>query len=263
VSTLRDEENVTPKDLALVLESAKELEKADVVSGVLLRSLMKAKYLAEPKGHFGLATKFYCHFTSPIRRYPDLGVHRIVKAFLRGETDKSSVSRLSKYAERNATESSQNELRALYAEREIDELYKTIYMGDFLGEEFDGAICSVTSFGFFVRLENLCEGLVPIESLGAPFYFDETSLTLSSGRKTFALGQKVRIRVKEANIITRRVTFVLVSSEESEALGYKPIVVKKKPSDKKPHGSTKGKKQSYRNKNGKKGGKRKRGSYRR
>lgn len=254
VSSLRDLENVTPRDLALVLESAKELDKAEVVSGVLLRSLMKAKYLAEPKGHFGLATKLYCHFTSPIRRYPDLGVHRIVKAYLRGETDKASVSRLTKYAEKNATESSQNELRALYAEREIDELYKTIYMGDFIGEEFDATICSVTSFGFFARCENLCEGLVPLESLGAPFYFDEVSLTLSSGRKTFALGQKVRIRVKEANVITRRVTFSLVSAEESENLGYKPIIVQRKRQDdksrdaKRHSSSKKGKKQSYRNK---------------
>lgn len=256
VSSLRDLENVTPKDLALVIESAKELGKAEVVSGVLLRSLMKAKYLAEPKGHFGLATKLYCHFTSPIRRYPDLGVHRIIKAYLRGEVDKSSASRLAKYAEKNATESSQNELRALYAEREIEELYKTIYMGDFIGEELDATICSVTSFGFFARCENLCEGLVPLESLGAPFYFDEVSLTLSSGRKTFALGQRVRIRVKEANVITRRVTFSLVSAEGSENLGYKPIVVqRKKQSDKtrerKRHASSKkGKKQSYRNKQG-------------
>lgn len=247
-SSIRDCENVTPKSLSLVLESARELGKAEAVSGVLLRSLMKAKYLSEPKGHFGLATKLYCHFTSPIRRYPDLGVHRIVKAYLNGETDKASISRLSKYAEKNATESSQNELRALYAEREIDELYKTIYMGDFIGEEMDATICSVTSFGFFARCDNLCEGLVPLESLGAPFYFDEASLTLSSGKRTFALGQRVKIRVKEANIITRRVTFSLVSADEADNMPFRPIAVKKSGKEKqRKKGSVRSKKQSYRN----------------
>ena len=247
VSPILDFDNVTPKALSLVLDSAKELGKGEVISGVLLRSLMKAKYLSEPKGHFGLATKLYCHFTSPIRRYPDLGVHRIVKAYLAGECDRAGVSRLTKYAEKNATESSQNELRALYAEREIDELYKAIYMADHLGEEMDATICSVTSFGFFARCDNLCEGLVPLDSLGAPFYFDEASLTLSSGKKMFALGQRVRVRVKDASAVTRRVTFSLVSAEECDAIGFKPIVVAK-PSQKKKATSKKDKKQSYRNK---------------
>ena len=258
-STIQDFENVTPKALSHVLESAKELGKGEAVSGVLLRSLMKAKYMSEPKGHFGLATKLYCHFTSPIRRYPDLGVHRIVKAYLNGETDKQGVSKLSKYAEKNATESSQNELRALYAEREIDELYKAVYMSDLIGKELDATICSITSFGFFARLDNLCEGLVPIESLGAPFYFDEASLTLSSGRRVFALGQGVRIKVVDANIVTRRVTFSLVSADEGDVVGYKPILVQKKsPSSKRRNVSQqKGKGQLYRGK-GKRGHSRKR-----
>lgn len=250
-SSIRDVENVTPKALSLVLEDAREKGKAEVVSGVLLRSLMKAKYLSEPKGHFGLATKLYCHFTSPIRRYPDLGVHRIVKAYLRGEADKQGVAKLSKYAEKNATESSQNELRALYAEREIDELYKTIYMGDFIGEEMDATICSVTSFGFFAKCDNLCEGLVPIESLGAPFYFDEASLTLSSGKKMFSLGQAVRVMVVEADIIKRRVTFSLVSASEPDIPLFKPIIAQKsKQRQSRSKGHTKSKKQAYRSKRG-------------
>ena len=215
-SSIRDVENITPLSLSAVLESAREKGKADVISGVLLRSLMKAKYLHEPKGHFGLATKLYCHFTSPIRRYPDLTVHRIVKKYLEDCVDKSSVSKLSALAERAAKRSSENELRALYAEREIDELYKAVYMGDFIGEEMDATISSVTSFGFFAKCDNLCEGLVPLNSLGAPFYFDEASLTLSSGRRTFALGQRVKIRVVDSDVVTRRVTFSLVSCEEAE-----------------------------------------------
>lgn len=217
-SSIRDVENITPLSLAKVLESAKELGKSEVVSGVLLRSLMKAKYLHEPKGHFGLATKLYCHFTSPIRRYPDLTVHRIVKKYLEGCVDKTTISKLSKLSERSAKQSSENELRALYAEREIDELHKAVYMGDFIGEEMDATISSVTSFGFFAKCDNLCEGLVPIASLGAPFYFDEASLTLSSGRRTFALGQRVRVRVVESDVVTRRVTFSLVSCDEAERI---------------------------------------------
>ncbi len=215
-SYIQDVENVTPLSLAKVLESAKEIGKSEVISSVLLRSLMKAKYLHEPKGHFGLATKLYCHFTSPIRRYPDLTVHRVVKKYLEGCVDKSTISKLTKLCERSAKHSSENELRALYAEREIDELYKAVYMSDFIGEEMDATISSVTSFGFFAKCDNLCEGLVPIASLGAPFYFDEASLTLSSGRRTFALGQRVKIRVIESDVVTRRVTFSLVSCDEAE-----------------------------------------------
>ena len=223
VSSIREEGSITPASLAAVLESAREIGKADVVSGVLLRSLMKAKYLHEPRGHFGLATKLYCHFTSPIRRYPDLGVHRIVKAYLNGRTNKSEISRLAKYAEKNARESSENEMRAVYAERKIDELYKAIYMSKFIGQELDATISSVTSFGFFARCDNLCEGLVPLSSLDGAFFFDETSLTLASGRRLFALGQRVKVRVVDASAITRRVTFELVSCEEAEIELQKPF----------------------------------------
>ena len=215
-SSLRDTEDITPLDLSRTLESAREIGKGEVVSSVLLRSLMKAKYLHEPKGHFGLATKLYCHFTSPIRRYPDLGVHRIIKAYLSGDLDRSALSRLEKYAERNARQSSENELRALYAEREIEELYKAVYMGDFIGQELDATISSITSFGFFAKCENLCEGLVPVSSLGSPFYFDETSITLSNGKMTFELGQSVRVKVVEASVVTRRVTLELVECEDAK-----------------------------------------------
>ena len=213
VSSLRDSESVTPLALASVLQSAKELGCAEAVSGVLLRSLMKAKYTSTPSAHFGLATKLYCHFTSPIRRYPDLSVHRILKIFLHSRLDKSELSRLAKFAEKSGRESSENELRALYAEREIDELYKTVYMADRIGEEMDGTICSVTSFGFFVKCENHCEGLVPLSSLDHGFFFDEARLTLCSTRGAFVLGQRVRVRVAQASIITRRVTLELIEAE--------------------------------------------------
>lgn len=224
VSPIADAESITPLSLSLVLEDARKKGKAEVASGVLLRSLMKAKYMHEPKGHFGLATKLYCHFTSPIRRYPDLGVHRIISSYLNNEMNKSELSRLTKYAERSAKESSDNELRALFAEREIEELYKTVYMSDFVGEVLEGTISSVTSFGFFVKCDNLCEGLVPIVTLG-PLYFDEGSITLSSPRRIFALGMRVKVKVLEANVITRRVTLELVECEEADRGERLPPVV--------------------------------------
>lgn len=205
----------SPKQLSVILENARELGKSEIVSSVLLRSLMKAKYSAEAKPHFGLATDLYCHFTSPIRRYPDLSVHRIIKAVLSGSITADKVTKLSVFAEKSAKASSENELRALYAERGIDDLYKTVYMADRIGDEIDGSICSVTSFGFFVRTEDMCEGLVPISTLNGDFFFDEANYTLASNDRIFKLGQRVTVSVTEADIISRKVTFTLISCDEA------------------------------------------------
>ena len=227
VSSINKDE-VSSLDLSVVLEDAKRRGCGEVVSGVLLRSLMKAKYSSVPKIHFGLATDCYCHFTSPIRRYPDLSVHRIIKSYLDGSYTENA-KRLSKFADRSAKESSENELRALYAERGIDDLYKAIYMKDRLYKEYDATICSVTSFGFFAKTDKLCEGLVPIGTLDGHFYFDESNLVLSSGKKSYRLGDRVKIKVVEADVTARRVTFALVSegsqnekSEHSSAPSKKP-----------------------------------------
>lgn len=218
----------SPKQLSIILENARELGKSEIVSSVLLRSLMKAKYSAEAKPHFGLATDLYCHFTSPIRRYPDLSVHRIIKAVLSGSITVDKVTKLSIFAEKSAKASSENELRALYAERGIDDLYKTVYMADRIGDELEGSICSVTSFGFFVRTDDMCEGLVPISSLNGDFFFDETNYTLTSSDRIFKLGQRVTVSVTEADIISRKVTFTLVSCGESIVPKEKHISVSKK-----------------------------------
>jgi len=205
----------SPKQLSALLEDASRLGLSDVVSSVLLRSMMKAKYSSAPKPHYGLATELYCHFTSPIRRYPDLSVHRIVKSVIGGKIDADSVARLEAFAGRSADASSENELRALYAERGIDELYKTVYLMDRIGEERDGVISSVTSFGFFVRTEDMCEGLVPLTSLSGDFFFDEENYTLTSRDRIFRLGQRVKIIISEADIISRRATFTLTCCDEA------------------------------------------------
>lgn len=194
-----------PSAYATILEQAKEKGLSEILSTVMLRSMMKAKYSSVPGSHFGLSIPLYCHFTSPIRRYPDLSVHRIVKAALRGEIIGKKLSSLSSFAEKSALESSQNELRALEAERDITDLYKTLYMSDKVGESYDGVIGSVTPFGFFVTLQNTVEGLVPIESLGGKYVFDEKSYTLSCTKKAYRLGQRVRVCIERADLAQRRI----------------------------------------------------------
>lgn len=216
-SPLKARSKITPTQLAKILENAKKTEHFSIVSSVLLRSLMKARYSSVQKAHFGLATELYCHFTSPIRRYPDLSVHRIIKAVLNGQIDEKALPKYEKFAALSAQMSSENELKATYAEREIDDLYRCVYMADRIGQEYDAVICSVTGFGFFARCENLCEGLVPIEALGNGFYFDKDNLILQRGKTAFRMGQAVKIKVLDADIRQRRVTFGLVSYEEIEA----------------------------------------------
>ena len=239
----------SPKQLSVILENAKRLGKGEIVSSVLLRSLMKAKYSAEAKPHFGLATDLYCHFTSPIRRYPDLSVHRIIKAVLSGSITADKVTKLSVFAEKSAKMSSENELRALYAERGIDDLYKTVYMADRIGEEIEGSISSVTSFGFFVRTDDMCEGLVPISTLNGEFFFDEANYTLTSSSRIFKLGQRATVSVTEADIISKKVTFTLVSCEEATVPKEKRIYSPKKPTlDQPKRKASDKKKKDYRSK---------------
>lgn len=198
-----------PSSFSAILAESREKGISSVLSNVMLRAMMKAKYSAQAAPHFGLAIDLYCHFTSPIRRYPDLTVHRIVKAMLRGEAVGEKLTRLTAFAGESAARSSENELKALAAEREIDDLYKVIFMSDKVGEEFDAVISSVTSFGLFVQLPSTIEGLVPIETLDGRFSFDEKHFVLSYGRTAYRLGQSVRVRVTSADIPSRRISMEL------------------------------------------------------
>lgn len=189
---------------APILAEAAERGIENVVSRITLRTQMKAKYSEVRSDHFGLALSYYCHFTSPIRRYPDLSVHRILKyAMENGE--EAAKKRYAKFAAESAVASSDNELKALNAEREIEDLYKVIFMEKEVGKEFDAVISSVTSFGLFCELENTCEGLIPIESLGEGFFYSESTQTLSRGKMQYRLGQPLRIRIVEANVLRRRI----------------------------------------------------------
>ncbi len=203
---------IHPSALQRVLIEANGKDIATTVSYVMLRSLAKARYSAQCAPHFGLASDRYCHFTSPIRRYPDLSVHRIIKAVLHGEMDSAALAHYSSFSERSAKMSSENELKALFAEREIEDLYRMLFMRDKVGCEFDAVISSVTSFGLFAELDNTCEGLIPIASLEGGYYeFDERSFTLSCGENIFSLGMRIRVRVEDVDVGLGKMELSLVS----------------------------------------------------
>lgn len=200
--------------LAKVLDQAKEKGINNTVNYMLLRSLMKARYSSVCIPHFGLAIEKYCHFTSPIRRYPDLSVHRIIKTVLHGEANGDMIDILARFADKSAAHSSEAEVKAVTAERAIDDLYRTVFMMNKIGEIFEGVISSVTPFGLFVELDNTCEGLIPIQSLNGYFEYNEESMTLSCGYTTYSLGQRVCVEIVDCDIISRRIEMDLIPDDE-------------------------------------------------
>lgn len=210
---------IHPKALQQVLEEVKGKEEERVISTVLLRSLKKAKYLEECLGHYGLAAKYYCHFTSPIRRYPDLSIHRIIKEFIHGKIDPKREKRLKKFVSEASKQSSEMERVAQDAERETVDLKKTEFMLDKVGEVFEGVISSVTGFGIFVELDNTVEGLIHISHLDDDYYiYDEAKHLIigESTKKIYKLGQKIKVKVDKADIETRTIDFSLVKGDIKE-----------------------------------------------
>ncbi len=200
-------ENVAPQDYKKVLTLAENLPVYPIVNRVMLRSMMKASYSAENIGHFGLASKCYCHFTSPIRRYPDLVVQRIVKAYLTQGT--KAGEKFEKFCPEAAAQSSKLERNAESCEREVDNLYIVKYMSDKIGESYSATVSGVTSFGIFVELDNTVEGLIPLETLPDDSYeFIEEKLLLSGTRYSFRIGEQLRVKVASVDWGSRRVIFV-------------------------------------------------------
>lgn len=207
IKTSWNEKNYHSSDFNKLLSSVSGEPYAGVVNDVLLRSMQKAKYSTEDVGHFGLGLEHYCHFTSPIRRYPDLMVHRILKTALK---DYEKAERYSSVVGEVADISSQREKRADDVERKVDDIFVSAYMSDFIGEEFDGVISGVTSFGIFVELENTAEGLVRLEDLPRGNYvYDEKSYTLFSNDNVFKLGGRVKVKVAECDVLAGKIDFVL------------------------------------------------------
>lgn len=184
-----------------------------LISAIALRSLMKAKYSPDCKGHYGLALKTYCHFTAPIRRYPDLVCHRILKHLISGEPLNKIEKRYRGFVQNASVASSELEIRAMNAERDIEDLFKAQYMSKYIGSEFDGTISSVTNFGFYVELDNTIEGLVRIASVTDDYYeFDEERLCFTGNgtKRRFAIGDAVKIRVIASDITTSNIDFELI-----------------------------------------------------
>lgn len=204
-------ESIKPIDVQKFMAKIDDDETRKIINTVLLRSMQKAKYSSQCLGHFGLAAPFYSHFTSPIRRYPDLTIHRIIKDYLHGKLNNKSIKELSQFVVTASAQSSERELLAQRAERDVDDYFKCRYMKNHIGETFDATISSVTNFGFFVELENTVEGLVSVASLkGSNFEFNEKSLVLSNGIQKFKLGDKVKVKLTNVNLQERNIDFELV-----------------------------------------------------
>jgi len=206
-------QEVHPKALQEVIEKVKGEKEENVVSTLLLRSMKQARYTPENSGHFGLAARYYCHFTSPIRRYPDLMIHRIIKEYIHGKIDEKRIKKLTAEVEYASKQSSEMERVAQEAEREVDDLKKAEYMSERIGQEYDGIISSVTNFGMFIELPNTIEGLVHISTITDDYYvFEEKHLSLVGERtkKTYRLGDEVKIKVVKVDLFTHEISFELI-----------------------------------------------------
>jgi len=213
------EKKLHPKALQEIIAKIKGTKEETVVSTLLLRSMKQARYTSDCTGHFGLAAKYYCHFTSPIRRYPDLIIHRIIKMTLNGQLDENKTKKLTTEVDNAAIQSSDTERVAQEAEREVDDLKKAEYMQDKIGEYFNGIISSVTGFGIFIQLPNTVEGLVHISAMDDDYYvYDERHLCLIGERtkNIYRLGDEMRIKVSRVDIATKEIYFDIVKDDDNE-----------------------------------------------
>lgn len=202
---------VYPKEIQKLLDKVEGTPEELLISRLTLRSMKQAKYTIENTGHFGLAARYYTHFTSPIRRYPDLQIHRIIKESLHGGLTGKRISHYDKILPQVAVQTSALERRADEAERETDKLKKVQYMEQFIGQEFDGVISSVTSWGFYVELPNTVEGLVHISELRDDYYvFLEERYELSGEMtgKTYKLGQTIRVQLTGCDRFSKTIDFI-------------------------------------------------------
>ena len=209
-------EEIHPKEIQKLLAKIAGTPEEAMISRLALRSMKQAKYSTECTGHFGLACSYYCHFTSPIRRYPDLQIHRIIKDQLRGRLQNGRVEHYRSILSEVAKHSSETERRADEAEREIDKLKKVEYMEARIGDCFDGVVSGVTGWGIYVELPNTVEGLIHVSKLpGDYYYYNENTYEMvgeATGR-TFKLGMPVRIRVDGCNRFNRTIDFSLEEEE--------------------------------------------------
>ena len=209
------EDIIYPNEFAKILDDVKGKEAEKVVSNIILRTLRVAKYEAENKGHFGIASKYYCHFTSPIRRYPDLFIHRIISKYLENDymVNEFWIKKYEKRAGKRADNCSERERTATKVEREAEDIKKAEYMENKIGEEYEGIVSSVTNFGIFVELDNTIEGLIRYENLGDEYFIYNEERREAIGElshKIYKIGDKVKIRVVDANKLLRKIDFEII-----------------------------------------------------
>ena len=215
------EGKIYPAEFSKILKEVEGKPEEKIVSNMILRTLKVAVYDSENKGHFGIASKYYCHFTSPIRRYPDLFIHRIISKYLKYDYTMSEkqVEFYNKVAENDAKQSSDREKIATQVERDIIDIKKAEYMSKKIGEQYEGIISGVTQFGVFVELENTVEGLIRFENLGDEYYeydADHKILIGERTKETFKIGDKINIEVIDANKQEKRISFKRIPEVEQE-----------------------------------------------
>ena len=211
--------DVKPTTMQKILEQLKDKPEYKILSSLLLRSMQKAVYKPENLGHYGLASSCYTHFTSPIRRYPDTTVHRLLRTYLfEGKVDMQTINKWEEKLVYIAEHSSERERASVDCEREVDDMKMAEYMEKHIGEQYEGMISSVTSFGMFVELDNLIEGLVPIKDMDDYFHYDEDRMTLT-GEKShvkYSIGERVIVKVVRASKEEKTIDFEIVKKVEGK-----------------------------------------------
>lgn len=204
--------SVKPAHLAEILNSVKGTDMSPVINNMVLRSMAKAKYSDEPLGHFGLVLKDYAHFTSPIRRYPDLAIHRILTELCYNKQSSAAVAKkFGRFANSAALQSSECELTAMRVERDCEDCYIAEYMSSHLGEEFDAMICAMTDYGMYVELPNTVEGLVKLETLPDGVYeFDGHFSVTRDGKTVYSVGQHIRVKCVKTDVASGNIDFIVV-----------------------------------------------------
>jgi len=210
-------DEIHPKELQKLLKKIENTPEEALISRLTLRSMKQAKYSIKNEGHFGLATKYYCHFTSPIRRYPDLQIHRIIKESLKSGLSPKRLKHYNKILPEVANHSSITERRADEAEREVEKLKKVQYMKQFIGETFEGVVSGMNTWGVYVELPNTVEGMVRLADIEGDYYiYDEEKYRVygEHTKKTYELGQKVKIKVVDASTTLRTIDFKFANDEQ-------------------------------------------------
>ena len=229
-----NQEEIHPKELQKLIQKIEGTKEEVLISRLTLRSMKQARYTTSCDGHFGLATKYYCHFTSPIRRYPDLQIHRIIKESLKSGLSEKRTKHYEKILPEIALQSSHLERRADEAEREVEKMKKAEYMKQFIGETFEGIISSITTWGMYVELPNTVEGMIKVTSLRDDYYYYDEEKYMMVGehtKKAYKLGEKIEVVVVGVDKLTRTIDFELPTEEEEVSYDEQELIARYTPTE--------------------------------